>query len=222
MKKVKLLLSTLFLFVFTISNAQVTESERSMTVGVYPALSIVIPDTDDKDVAKWWKDFMKEQKVRTKKVKKGNEMVSEGFRDIDINGVSDITLYARTDESGSDTEQIVWFNSGDSYVSAADGEQYEGCEKLMMRFGLYVTKRKTERELKAEEKELKGFEVGLVKLGKENKTYHKKIEDAQKLIAEMEANIEQNVKDQENKQKEIELQKSAVENVKKRLADLKL
>jgi Uncharacterized conserved protein len=222
MKAIKLLFSTLFLLAFSFTNAQVSESERSMAGGVYPALSIVIPDTDDKNVAKWWKDFMKENKTKAKKVKKSSEVMSEGFRDVDINGTGDITLYARTDESGSDAEQIVWFDLGDNYLSAADGAKYQAAEKFMMRFGLYVTKRKTQLELKAEEKELKGFEGDLVKLGKDNKTYHKKIEDAKKLIAEMEENIVQNLKDQEVKQKEIEVQKEVVKEVKKRLEDLKM
>lgn len=221
MKNVKLLSFLLFLLTYSFANAQVSESERSMTAGVHPALSIVIPDTDSKNVAKWWKDFMKDHKAKAKKVKKGDEMMSEGFKEVDINGASAMTLYARTESSGSDAEHIVWFDMGDGkYLSAGDGAAYVAGEKFMLRFGLYVTKRKTQLELKAEEKELKGVEGDLVKLGKQNENYHKKIEDAKKLIAEMEDNIVQNLKDQEGKQKEIELQKEVVKEVKKRLSDL--
>ena len=147
-----------------------------MTGGVYPALSIVLPDVRSKDVEKWWKDFMKDMDAKAKKVKKGDEMISEGFKDVEINGVTPINVYARTEESGNDAEQIVWFDLGNGqYLKTGDGAAFQAGEKFMMRFGLYVTKRKTEIELDQEEKTLKGLDKDLTNLGKDNENYHKKL-----------------------------------------------
>ena len=166
-------------------------------------------------------DFMKDMDAKAKKVKKGDEMISEGFKDVEINGVTPINVYARTEESGNDAEQIVWFDLGNGqYLKTGDGAAFQAGEKFMMRFGLYVTKRKTEIELDQEEKTLKGLDKDLTNLGKDNENYHKKIEEAKKLIAEMEQNIVDNLKDQESKKKEIEMQQAVIEEVKKRLAEL--
>jgi len=212
MKNVKLLSSILFLFVYTISNAQVTESERSMTGGVYPALSVILPDTDDKAAEKWWKTYLKEisPKSKTKKVKKGDEYLTEDFRDVHINGVNLINVYARTEEVGNDAEQIVWFelDSG-SYLSkdSVSQESYEAAQKFMLRYGLHISKKKTEIELKGEEKTMKGFESEMSKLAKQKETYHKKTADAKQLIIDMNTAAEQNKQDQEAVQNEIDTEK---------------
>ena len=202
--------------------AQINESERSMsTGGVFPALSIVIPDTDDKDVMKWWKNYMKDQDHKVKRVRKGDELMTEGVKDVEMNGVTPITYFARTEEAGEDTEHIVWIKLGeDDYLNAGDGAAYQAGAKMMLRFGLYVTKRKTEIALKEQERLLKDFENDLTRLGKDNKNYNDKIDDAKKLIGKMEANIEQNLKDQEKKQQEIEMQKEIILDTKKRLSEL--
>ena len=172
MKQYKLLFIGLLSLVFATVNAQVSDGERSMINGVQPALSIVIPNTDDKDVAKWWKDYLKDYKGKAKKVKKGDEFLAEGVKIVDINGANPIDIYGRTDESGNDAEQIVWFDlGGGNYLNSASGN-YSGGEKFMLQFGLFVTKKKTELELKAEEKTQKGLEADLKKLEKDNESYH--------------------------------------------------
>lgn len=216
MKSVKLFSAILFLLVYTISNAQVTESERSMTGGVYPALSVVLPDTDDKNAEKWWKTYLKEidSKSKTKKVKKGDEYLTENFRDVHINGVKLMNLYARTEEMGNDAEQIVWFElSNGSFLSkdSVSQEAYEAAQKFMLRYGLHISKKKTEIELKGEEKTMKGFENELSKLAKQKETYHKKTADAKQLIIDMNTAVEQNKKDQEATQAEIDAEQDAKE-----------
>ena len=69
------------------------------------------------------------------------------------------------------------------------------------------------RDLEKEEKKLKGFEKELSKLENKNKDYHSDIEKARMKIAENEKNIEVNLKDQDTKKAEIELQKKTVQAV---------
>jgi hypothetical protein len=214
MQNLKLLFTGLFLFMYTFSQAQVEESERSMVAGVYPALSIVLPDTKDKDAEKWWKTYLKEMNAKTKKVKKADEYMTEGFRDVHINGVKLINLYARTEGMGNDSEHIVWFDLGDGNFLSKDKvtpEVYEAAQKFMLRYALHISKKKTEIELKGEEKTLKGFENDLSKLGKQKESYHKKTADAKQLIIDMNLALEQNAKDQEATQQSIDAEEDEKE-----------
>lgn len=225
MKNLKLLSTCLFLFIYTFSNAQVDESERAMIAGVYPALSIVLPDTKDRDAEKWWKTYLKEMNAKTKKVKKSDEYITEGFRDVHINGVKLINLYARTESLGNDSEQIVWFDLGDDNFLSKEKvtpEVYEAAQKFMLRYALHISKKKTEIELKGEEKTMKGFESDLARLAKQKETYHKKTADAEQLIIDMNLALEQNALDQEatNRAIEIEADEKALKSLKNDLKKL--
>lgn len=226
MKNLRFLTVFLLLLVYNFSQAQIEESERSMVAGVFPALSIVLPDTDDKDAEKWWKTYLKEMDAKTKKVKKSDEYMTEGFRDVHINGVKLINLYARTEEMGNDAEHIVWFDLGDGNFLSKDKvtpEVYEAAQKFMLRYGLHISKKKVEIELKGEEKTMKGFENDLSKLGKQKETYHKKTADAKQLIIDMNAALEQNAKDQETTSAAIETEEDekALKSLKNDLKKLK-
>ncbi|MFT5747191.1 MAG: hypothetical protein ACI920_002573 [Saprospiraceae bacterium] len=212
MKKLKLLSTFLLLFVYTFSYAQVEESERSMIAGVFPALSIVLPNTDDKDAEKWWKTYLKEMDAKTKKIKKSDVYLTESFRDVHINGIKLINLYARTEEVGDDAEHIVWFDLGDGNFLSEDTvsqKSYEAAQKFMLRYGLHISKKKTELELKGEKKTMKGFENGLSRLAKQNETYHKKTANAKQLIIDMNAALVQNADDQESTKQAIETEEDA-------------
>lgn len=220
MKLVKLFFITILIFASNFSNAQISESERSMVMGVKNAIILDIPDTDDKLVEKLWKSYMKDAGGKVKKVKKADETMAEGVKLVDIGGSDPVNVYSRTDNAGNDAEHIVWFDLGNSFLTSGDGGKYQEAEKFMMGFGLYVTKAKIQMELDAEEKKMKGLQGDMKKLKKDNDNYHKQIEKAKELIAKMEANIEQNVKDQESKTKEITVQDGVIEAVKKRLKDI--
>jgi hypothetical protein len=75
-------------------------------------------------------------------------------------------------------------------------------------------------EKKVAEKTLKSLEKDLEKLEKEETNLHKSIEGEQSSIEENKRNIEKNLGDQKEKQREVEQQKSAVQDIKTRLMSI--
>ena len=75
-------------------------------------------------------------------------------------------------------------------------------------------------ELDNEEKTLKKMNGDLKKLMKEKENYEKAISDYEQKIIEAQANIENNVVEQERMNDTIEAQHEAIEVVKKKLANL--
>lgn len=75
-------------------------------------------------------------------------------------------------------------------------------------------------EKKVAEKTLKSLEKELEKLEKEETNLHKSIEGEQSSIEENKRNIEKNLGDQKEKQREVEQQKSAVQDIKTRLMSI--
>ena len=67
---------------------------------------------------------------------------------------------------------------------------------------------------------LSDLEKDLKKLKEKNEDFHNDIEKAKQKIIEAEKNIEKNIVDQENKGKEIDTQKVAVEKVVEKLNNL--
>lgn len=213
----------LFFFVlnFNATNAQISEEQKSMTLGVKNALVLEIPDAEAKLIEKWWKKFMSEYDGKTKKVKKSDEWMTEGA---DIPGISkgkSLTIYSRTEDYRNSTSQVVWFGIGSDYVSSASHrDAYVECQKVMMRFGLFITKEMIKMELADEEKEMKSLQGELKKLKNQNESYHKQIEKAKEQIKKAEEAIAKNEIEQETKLGEIKEQTSVVDEVKGRLNEI--
>ena len=91
---------------------------------------------------------------------------------------------------------------------------------MMMRYALEVTREKIRIELAAEEKRLSRLNKSLKKLERANDNYHREIRVAEERIKRAEQNIIENEVTQEETRSSIELQKAAVEAVKKRLSDI--
>lgn len=221
MKQIKLLF-TILLLPF-ILQAQITEESRGMVKGMNTALVLELPDAEAKSVKKWWSSYMKDHDARPKKVKGGDELLSAGAEIIGIGGSAGVDVYSRLDQIGSTTINTVWFDLGGEkgYVSSVlnDGKYIEA-EKFLMRFALYVTKEKIQIELEEEEKEMKRLGNDLVKLERENTSYHREIAQAEERIKRAEANIITNLENQEKSKDDIANQQEVLEEVKRRLSEL--
>ncbi|MBK8501724.1 MAG: hypothetical protein IPL46_05670 [Saprospiraceae bacterium] len=102
-------------------------------------------------------------------------------------------------------------------ASAIHPDKYEFAKQFMNKYGDLVTSLIIEEELKAQEKRLKELEGDLSKLVKENDDFHKKIQDAQAIIDEMEKNIKVNVNAQAVKKSNIESQRGLIDDVNTKL-----
>ena len=136
-------------------------------------------------------------------------------------GVGKVNMYSHLSGSKNSTSLTVWVDLGDEFVNSySNSEQYTEVEKMMMRYALEVTREKIRIELAAEEKRLSRLNKGLKKLERANDNYHREIRVAEERIKRAEQNIIENEVTQEETRSSIEMQKAAVEAVKKRLSDI--
>lgn len=223
MKKLNLLLILIIFLASSLNvSAQISEEEKAMSMGVKTALVLEIPEAKEKFVKKLWKKYLKQFKGKTKKVKKADEMRTTGARIVEIGGSSSVDLVSRVSGTGEDVELIMWVNmDGDEFLSSYNHpDRYTEAEKILMRFGLEVTREKIKIELKDEENRLKKYNKDHKKLKRNHTNYHREITIAQEKIKKAEANIEQNEIEQETMRATIESQQELIEEVKKRLSEI--
>lgn len=222
MKKNTFCLLMAVLFLFSTASAQVSEGERAMSKGMYNALSINLPNVKDNVVEKMWKKYTKSYKGKTKKVKRKSEWRTEQARVASIGGASAINMHATFEEESDDVNMTVWFEMGEgNYVSSVVyPEQYEGAQQFLNRFALDVRETAIKAEIKEETSRLKKMEASLKKLVKQNKGYHRDIEQAKAKIEKAEANIETNEIEQQETETNIKDQKAAVLLIKKKLEEM--
>lgn len=201
--------------------SHVYESEEPMSAGTHSALVAVLEVTDAKLAEKVWKDFIKDYGGKTKKVK-GNESLSTGVEIVGINGVTPINLYSKAANNvDGNVELIAWFDLGDEYLSSNRKAQFEEAEAILMKYALVAKVESTNEELEAAEKKLKSFENEMDKLKRQNSSYHKDIEEAEKKIELAKENILKNEEQQADSSQKIDLQKQLLEEIKRRLGELK-
>lgn len=219
------LIYTLLLFaLFTpwSSAQEISEGLRTMAIGTNNALILELPDSEPKLIEKWWKEFIRDYKGKNRKVKGGDEYLSEDAEIPGLGNGNPIDVYAMTDASGPDVVQTVWFDLGGAYLNSdMHYQQFKAAEDFLQEFAVYAGREKVNLELDAEEKALKDLETELRKLEQENTRLHQDIENAERIIAESKTGLEENAKAQDMRKQAIEEQQKRVEEVKKRLKDFK-
>ena len=196
-------------------NAQIAETEATMSDGTQAAL-IVETDLKKKDAEKLFKNYVKKiGKVDWDRKSREHVLFDKIIKDIDRD--NPVTVISKFE----DNKATFWFKQGDTYLNSDDNQEaLKGAGKWLQQYAYDVEKKSIEVVLGSEEKELSNLEKDLKKLQKQNDKLHNEIEKAQKKIAEAEANIEQNLKDQEAKAKEISDQKDQVSKTKKDISNI--
>ncbi len=213
-----ILTSLLFLISFSFLSAQISEQEKSMSVGVYNSLTLELPDTEKKFAENIWKKYTKQFKGKTRKNKKAKEYFTENGS---MAGIGNVNMYSHLSGSKTDTKLTIWIDLGDEYLNSyTHADQYMEAEKMLMRYALEVTREKIRIELEDEEKQLSKLNKKLKKLERSNDNYHRDIRVAEEKIKKAEQSIIENEVSQEETRSSIEQQKAAVEAVKKRLSDI--
>ncbi len=205
-----------------IRKAYVVDGDEAMSFGNQSSMTVMLEVTDKKMAEKVWKDFMKDFGGKTKKMKGGNEDLTTGAEIVGINGVNPLEIYSNAVE-GVDgyVEFTVWFNLGDEYLARNRKAQFLEAEKMLLKFAHETKKEHTRNELEDAEKKLKSLDNDFDKLKRQNDNYHKTIEEAERRIQEAKDNIVTNEQQQADTSQKMDLQKELVEEIKRRLSDMK-
>ncbi len=203
-------------------NSKVYESQENFVNGQENALVVILEVTSEKLVEKTWKDFMKEYGGKTRGAKGGKEDMTTGASIVGISGVNPLTIYSRTAMNPDGyVELLTWYDLGEEYLDSGRKSQYKEAEAMLLKFAHEVKVEGTKQELEEAEKRLKSFQNEMDKLKRQNTGYHKDIEDAEKRIAQAKDNIVKNEEQQADSTQRIDLQTQLVEEIKRRLSEMK-
>ena len=209
---------------YTKQEANIYESNESMSKGIQNAITVEVPSSDEKLVEGVWKKFIKKYGGKTKRTKGNrNENTTTDAEVVGINGVSKLTIYSKASPGASgDIEMRIWFDmGGDEFLESNRKSQYEEAERMLQKFAHEVRIENTKGELKAAEKTLKKYEGNLKTLKRQNENYYKDIANYEKKIEEAKENIITNDEQQIGTNEKIELQMQLVDEIDRRLRKLK-
>jgi outer membrane translocation and assembly module TamA len=173
----------------------VREGERAMSQGSKNSLTIDIPKTDE-----WFTD---------------NAMVGN------IGGANTVDMYVKFSEASDLTNMALWIDLGGAYVGSKEfSDKYKAAEKILTDFSIVVQREQTRQQLEEQQDEARKMDKQQKRLEDKNVDLHKDIENYKKRITQAEADIQTNLKQQEEQKAKIEQQKKLVEDIQKKLNSL--
>lgn len=198
----------------------VSEVEKSMSFGTRPGFSVSFPNTDRRLVDDVWTDFVKNNfGSKLKKGKKG-EKTALKCRSTSVSA-SEFTLYSEVEQVGDGAQLNAWFDVGAYFLSRNDDPgRTNATRDLLRNFYFDVRRAAVGQEVKAEENTLKDLEKKMKNLQRDNDNLNKDIENYKARLKKAEEDLVQNQKDQETTLVDIEKQRNAVEEVRKRQANV--
>ena len=202
------------LFTFgTIYGQFVKEQETTMSLGNKYSYYVEIDGLSKKDAEKAWKEYV-QSFGKLKYNKKAKEYYLNGAKVPMINGTKTVDLYTRIDEGKGQATVYTWVDLGGAFANPQDHAQAaDGSRTFMNDFWIYGRKIAVSNELANEEKVQKDLEKDLSKLEGKNQDLHEEIEKLKEKIRQAEADIEQNLRDQDDKKVSIAQQRKKVEKV---------
>ncbi len=220
----KPILTVIFILFLGLTNGlksqDAVEKKISMSLGPQNAYYVEIPGANKKLAQKTFEEFIKEY-GKIKENGKAKEYFMMATKIPVINGSSPVDLYAKFDDGKDMATAYVFVDLGGAFINTVDNpSQSASLKQFMYDYFISVRKKVVAEELKAEEKNLSSLEKDLKKLKNKNEDYHNDIAKAKQKILEAEKNIESNVIEQENKNKELDTQKAVVEKVTEKLNNL--
>lgn len=215
----KLILPLLMLPFLSIAQTTVTEQMVAIDGISRNSLAVTINGANTEEVKKAWKKQLKDLKgkVSDKTVIFGDDCKTKEMGD------NTFDVYSVVEEATSEgVKLVVAFDLGGAYLSAANHpEKYLTGEKILRDFAVEQTKEAVRVRIAAKQAELGGFEKELAGLVSEKASLEKDIVDHQKKIEEAKQNIDKNVGDQANKQKEINSMKVLITELEVKLNAIK-
>lgn len=216
MKKINFILSIMMLSL-VVSAQEVKQVDKTMSLGNKPAYYVEVNDIDKKVVEKAWEEYMKSY-GKMKDNKKAKESYMNQVSIPMINGANKVDMYSKQEEGKNQMTTYVWIDLGGSFANSKDNpKQVEGINQFLFDFWVFAKKKAVSNELEDQEKVQKNLEKDLSKLEGKNEDLKKDIEKAKEKIRQAEIDIEQNLRDQDNKRVDIATQKKMVETVVEKL-----
>lgn len=200
-----------------VSAQEVKQVDKTMSLGNKPAYYVEVNDIDKKVVEKAWEEYMKSY-GKMKDNKKAKESYMNQVSIPMINGANKVDMYSKQEEGKNQMTTYVWIDLGGSFANSKDNpKQVEGINQFLFDFWVFAKKKAVSNELEDQEKVQKNLEKDLSKLEGKNEDLKKDIEKAKEKIRQAEIDIEQNLRDQDNKRVDIATQKKMVETVVEKL-----
>ena len=214
MKKVIVLALAVVCSTFIFAQNTISESVMNMSKGNNNSFTTDLPTNDKNIMENAWKSLIKDYKGKVKYDKKSGEYFADDVKVVGM-GANTVDIYAKLNNSTI----TVWYDLGGAYLSSADHSDYiTAVETMLNQYGKDLSKELADDNLKIQEKMLDNLNDDLKKIEKEHSSLLGDIEKAKQAIAEAERKIEANLKDQEVKKGEIEVQADAVKKAKSHLA----
>lgn len=212
-----LIVSILSVLFLPFGAAQIMESAKPMSQGTNNALTVTLPDTEVKIVEKEWEDYVKGYKAKLRKIKKSDEIFADDAR-IESISSNTVDVYGLVSERGEDTELTVWFDLGGAYLNSKDHpEKYLKAQGMLKDFCGIVSKTYIANMLNEEEKKMKDLEGNLKDIEKDQENAVDDIKKYEEKIEEAKATIETCKANKEQAMKDIEAQQEVVKKVKAQL-----
>ena len=213
----------LFLFMAPVVIAQsikVKEQNADFSVAQnVNALVVEIPyvsqDFIDSKVKKLFKGFGKH-----KESKKEHSALMVELKEM---GKMPFNAYAKTQLTNKEEVSVSFgFDLGGAYLNSKEHpDQFKIIQKIIEEFASASVKNWVEEIFDKETKTLNSLEKDQKELAKRKENLEKEIKDFEKKIADNKEDIKKNLDDQSVKKTEIDTQKKNVENVDKRLKELR-
>lgn len=212
----------LLLFSVTALPAQfnaVTENNRMMSFGSRPAFRVEFPTTGAKLVETQWQAFAKRTfDTKLKKNKKTGEWIALGVKSSML-GADPVSIFSTVEDLNDRGAVLtVWFDAGESFINRGqDPRRADEIVGMLRQFYLDVRRATIDQEIKAENDQLKDIEERQKRLQRNNDTLRKSIESYKEKLRKAEEDLVQNEKDQEAAVVDLEKQRQAIEEVRRRL-----
>lgn len=209
----------IFAFIFTILSmplilGQITESKQLMSKGEKNALTVTLPDTEEKVVTKEWESYIKGYKAKLRNIKKSSEIFADDAKLPTISN-NTVDVYALINQRGDDTKLTVWYDLGGVFLnSETHPDRYTAAQNMLKNFSGVVSKTYVANLLQEEEKKMKDLEGALKDLVKSRENSVKDIEKYEQKILDEKANIEDCKKKEIQAAKDVEAQMKIVKEVK--------
>lgn len=215
-------IKTIFALTFLLINAvmltaqkNVRETERMMSFGSRPGFRLEFPGASTDLVEDQWKDWArKNYDARLKK--KGGEWSATELKSASM-GPDDFSLYSTVEKTSEGAALTVWYDMGSYFLNSRDNStRAREATSALQQFYYDVRRSTYDAQTKAEEKKLKELEDKNKAMEKSTITLQKNIEDYKAKIKKAEEEIARLAKEQENGLINIENQRKAIEDVRRR------
>ncbi|MHC1707902.1 MAG: hypothetical protein AB9842_10310 [Bacteroidales bacterium] len=219
MKTVTIIIITIF-FAF-MANAQqisVKENIEKIAGGINNALVVNIPEADKDDVSKAWRKLMNGSGA---KVSGRSDIEAENVK-IPLITADTLFIFTSLDQKDGYVKQISAFRIQGVFLSSVNNpSSFREAERLIYNFAFDQAREAVQEKVSREKKLLARLEKEFNDLDSENKDLAKDIENYTKRIQKAQETIKANEKKKESTSKDIEKQKQTVEDVLKKLSNIK-